>query len=135
MSKYNHPVVATIKRNIVEDKNPHPTSRASYVKLIQKLAKQDDFICMRFHFMRWVNFRNAFIAYFEFHLEKLFCGYCKKSLTTKTATIDHIQPVSKGGGIFDKSNMMICCHKCNQLKRDLRLDEFLDNQKWAVERF
>lgn len=43
------------------------------------------------------------------------CQYCGKKLTSKTATIDHIRPVSRGGG--NKWNNTVCsCFPCNNKK-------------------
>ena len=41
------------------------------------------------------------------------------------ATIDHIVPVSKGGGRFDRSNITPCCGGCNTKKGNKSLEEFL----------
>jgi CRISPR/Cas system Type II protein with McrA/HNH and RuvC-like nuclease domain len=40
------------------------------------------------------------------------CHYCQKQLTRFTATLDHIQPVSRGGdNSFD--NLVTACFHCN----------------------
>jgi 5-methylcytosine-specific restriction endonuclease McrA len=41
------------------------------------------------------------------------------------ATIDHIVPVSRGGGRFDVSNITPCCGECNGKKGNKSLDDFL----------
>ena len=45
------------------------------------------------------------------------CYWCRRSLGTKTATNDHIIPLSKGGtnGI---DNQTLACYDCNQNRRD-----------------
>ena len=42
------------------------------------------------------------------------------------ATIDHIQPISKGGGIFDVNNICVCCGSCNGKKADMLPEEWLN---------
>ena len=60
---------------------------------------------------------------------KLVCAYCGRDdlipdvpesgrQPANLATIDHIHPVSKGGGRFDKANVCIACYPCNQKKAD-----------------
>jgi predicted restriction endonuclease len=47
------------------------------------------------------------------------CGYCGLSETDigATLTIDHYKPVSFGG-TDDHSNLVYCCHACNEFKSD-----------------
>ena len=52
------------------------------------------------------------------------CKYCEKELTFKTATLDHVIPLSKGG--YDRlKNVVICCDLCNKKKGDLHVHAFL----------
>ena len=47
-----------------------------------------------------------------FERDEYKCHYCKKQLTRFSATLDHIQPISKGGDhSFD--NLVISCLHCN----------------------
>lgn len=47
-----------------------------------------------------------------------YCGYCGVRFTSKmTKTIDHVQPLSKGGDHALK-NLRVCCQKCNSSKND-----------------
>jgi 5-methylcytosine-specific restriction endonuclease McrA len=68
------------------------------------------------------------------------CAYCGKGdlaieydgmrvKESKKATIDHIVPVSRGGGRFDASNITPCCGECNGKKGDKPLDEFFRTMK------
>ncbi|MCZ2402603.1 HNH endonuclease [Paenarthrobacter sp. Z7-10] len=41
------------------------------------------------------------------------CGYCGKT----AATVDHVQPKSRGGG-DSWENMVACCLRCNNIKGD-----------------
>lgn len=57
------------------------------------------------------------------------CSYCGTTLETmKDITLDHIQPVSKGGSdLLD--NFQLACYDCNHMKSDMPLEEFLEYQQ------
>lgn len=70
-------------------------------------------------------------------LGELRCEYCKKGPLKvygfhekfnkiNGATADHRTPMSKGGAIFDFDNLAVCCHKCNQEKRNRDYDDWMD---------
>jgi len=46
-----------------------------------------------------------------------FCWWCGKPLTIENSTIDHVLP-QKLGGTSRKNNLVICCRRCNNKKRD-----------------
>ncbi len=46
---------------------------------------------------------------------ELRCYICKKSMSKKRATIDHVIARSKGGN-HDLKNLKLACFKCNQQK-------------------
>jgi 5-methylcytosine-specific restriction endonuclease McrA len=50
------------------------------------------------------------------------CYICGR--TVPNMTVDHIQPECRGG-TDDLDNLAACCHKCNQLKRDMTLTELV----------
>jgi 5-methylcytosine-specific restriction endonuclease McrA len=52
------------------------------------------------------------------------CYYCGIVLSRKTATIDHIVPLSKGGS-FALDNLALCCKPCNQSKGNMDCVEFM----------
>jgi hypothetical protein len=52
------------------------------------------------------------------------CQYCQKQLTRFTATLDHLTPVSKGGG-NDYENLITSCLECNSRKTGKNLSDFL----------
>jgi hypothetical protein len=55
------------------------------------------------------------------------CEYCtvKFGSAKKTkANMDHRVPISRGGGA-ETSNLALCCHRCNQIKGDCTVEEFL----------
>jgi hypothetical protein len=52
------------------------------------------------------------------------CEYCRKQLTRFTATLDHITPVSQGGG-NEYDNVVTACRECNSRKTGKALGDFL----------
>lgn len=46
------------------------------------------------------------------------CAYCGRYYPPSAMTIDHIQPVSKGGAMRDIQNMALACIPCNEAKGD-----------------
>ena len=56
------------------------------------------------------------------------CHYCSKQLTRFSATIDHIQPVSRGG---DNSieNLITSCLHCNAERGNKPVMDFIEKQK------
>lgn len=42
-----------------------------------------------------------------------YCHWCRKPLTIKDATLEHIIPLSIGG-LNNRNNMTVACHECNQ---------------------
>lgn len=55
--------------------------------------------------------------------DKYECQYCGSK---EDLEIDHIVPLSKGGNNEDY-NLITACHKCNQLKNDKSLKEFINS--------
>jgi 5-methylcytosine-specific restriction protein A len=51
------------------------------------------------------------------------CYYCGNDLTAKSATMDHLLPISQGGK-STKNNVVPCCKSCNSQKRDLSFIEW-----------
>lgn len=54
-----------------------------------------------------------------------YCSICNEELIfgihppiSLSATIDHIKPISKDGGLKDLDNLRLCCYKCNCDKGD-----------------
>ena len=50
------------------------------------------------------------------------CAYCGQSPPAVVLEIDHIKPISKGGG-NDVDNLITACFDCNRGKRDIPLDK------------
>lgn len=67
------------------------------------------------------------------NLTSIYCYYCERPYGAQQKggeillkTKDHIIPISKGGRLRFKKNILYCCDKCNQLKADLTPSEFAD---------
>lgn len=58
-----------------------------------------------------------------FGMDGNLCHYCHTKLNGKTATIDHIIPLSNGG-TNDLINLVLCCFWCNILKSNKDYNEF-----------
>lgn len=56
------------------------------------------------------------------------CGYCGEKLTQKTRTMDHMYP-RRWGGLSIPENLLPCCKKCNQDKKDMTYNQFLEWRK------
>jgi hypothetical protein len=50
------------------------------------------------------------------------CRYCGVTVTDQTATLDHMTPVSKGGG-SEAENLATCCMMCNSIKSGRTYEE------------
>lgn len=63
-----------------------------------------------------------------FERDNYTCFYCKKLLTRFTATLDHIQPVSKGG---DNSfnNLITACLHCNSRRGNAPVSDAIVNNR------
>ena len=57
--------------------------------------------------------------------DKFECQYCGSK---EDLEIDHIIPLSQGGNNED-SNLITACHRCNSLKGDKKLKDFLENNR------
>ena len=50
------------------------------------------------------------------------CQYCSKKMLSSELTMDHVLPKSRGGD-NTWTNLVTCCKKCNQKKRDRTPEE------------
>jgi hypothetical protein len=57
------------------------------------------------------------------------CAYCKSE---KNITLDHIFPQCKGG-LDVKTNIVACCHSCNQSKGHIQWKEWYLSQDFFTE--
>lgn len=62
------------------------------------------------------------------------CVYCAVPLDQRTATLDHVVPVARGGA-HDPGNLVAACGPCNRLKGDLLPFEFFARYPWAGANF
>jgi 5-methylcytosine-specific restriction endonuclease McrA len=62
------------------------------------------------------------------------CVYCATRLDQRTATLDHVIPVARGGA-HDIGNLVSACGPCNRLKGDLLPFEFFARHPWAGANF
>ncbi len=62
------------------------------------------------------------------------CVYCATHLDQRTATLDHVLPLARGGA-HDPGNLVVACGPCNRLKGDLIPFEFFARHPWAGANF
>ncbi|MCO4098964.1 MAG: HNH endonuclease [Gemmatimonas sp.] len=62
------------------------------------------------------------------------CVYCATHLDQRTATLDHVVPLARGGA-HDPGNLVVACAPCNRLKSDLLPFEFFARHPWAGANF
>lgn len=61
--------------------------------------------------------------------ESRICRYCGKDTPLKERTIDHMQPLSRGG-CHSVMNLALACKECNQRKGNKTLIEFIIEEKY-----
>jgi 5-methylcytosine-specific restriction endonuclease McrA len=100
---------------------PDIQSRAALVLLTVDLRKQDDTI---FNPWKWMAFKDQYLRSVIAEHGAIHCHYCNlklqyvKKKCKNQATLDHVLPISKGGKIYDPSNLVPACRKCNNNKSD-----------------
>lgn len=62
------------------------------------------------------------------------CVYCATHLDQRTATLDHVVPLARGGA-HDAGNLVAACAPCNRLKGELQPFEFFARHAWAGANF
>lgn len=62
------------------------------------------------------------------------CVYCATRLDQRTATLDHVVPLARGGA-HDPGNLVVACAPCNRLKSDRLPFEFFARHPWAGANF
>ena len=129
------------KHNIIGE--PHPNSLAGYILMKEMLRSRDNSRRRIPQEMRiWLTFRNKFLRRVRKKEGDLVCFFCGKTNlhanhnsynATKghKATIDHYQPLSKGGLKFTESNLKVCCDTCNGKKADVSPEDFKSHKKVA----
>lgn len=51
------------------------------------------------------------------------CGYCEAWVDFVNISVDHAQPISRGG-LSEPTNLIACCKQCNQAKGNMTQDEY-----------
>ena len=63
----------------------------------------------------------------KFKMKKIYsieiCYYCKDYTPQKFRTLEHRQPLNKGG-LHNSNNITMACLQCNCTKRDMTEEEF-----------
>jgi 5-methylcytosine-specific restriction endonuclease McrA len=62
------------------------------------------------------------------------CSYCNKRLDIKTWELDHINPLSKSG-LNTPTNIAPSCKKCNRMKHNLDIMDFIHTCKLIADNF
>lgn len=62
------------------------------------------------------------------------CVYCAAPLDYARATLDHVQPLARGGA-HAPGNVVAACPPCNRLKADMLPTEFFFRYPWAGSNF
>lgn len=86
--------------------------------------------------MRRIKFSRDTLTDWQQKLGKLTCVYCEKTDLqieydgmqidrNVMATLEHLLPISKCGGIFDIFNVVCACGKCNHNRSSKDLDTYL----------
>lgn len=60
---------------------------------------------------------NHFVRKFIYDRDGGRCVYCDVTLAINEMTLDHVVPISRGGG-SSESNLVSACSACNQAKAD-----------------
>lgn len=114
-----------------------PKTLASYIMLSDSLRKQDvDFLDKYSEVFKRIEFSRNYLTKKQIECGTLTCVYCQKSeLVIELdgmrvnhnimATIDHVVPISKGGGIYDLENIVVACGKCNTNKSNKNVEDFI----------
>lgn len=64
--------------------------------------------------------------YAELMNEYRVCPYCSVELTSSNKSLDHMEPISKGG-IHSSSNIIVCCSTCNGKKHNKDFTTWIDS--------
>lgn len=114
----------------IYNENPSSQTYASSILLHDQFKKLDvDYLDAKKERIKRIEFSREYLTSKKEELGSLTCCYCGKSNliieyegikvpNRIKATIDHIIPISKGGPVFDLTNIKIACGKCNNKKAD-----------------
>ena len=114
-----------------------PNTLASLILLKNDYLLQDERNKRSYCYRRkMIEFSRGYLTSVQNKFKTLYCTYCGKPDLTielegmkvnhkKMATIDHIDPISKGGALVDPKNVTCCCGKCNGEKSNKDVLTFL----------
>lgn len=106
-----------MKEQVLFEPN-NPQCRASLVLLKKSYPKP---------WQQWLEFRMELLTRWELERGSLNCEYCGRDALKKVtegvhpkfqATLDHVQPLAKGGAKWSEENLVVSCQPCNQKKGD-----------------
>lgn len=114
------------------DRQANPEKHKAYYRRYYEKTKHTDYYRVkalaRIHAQRsqTKTADNAIVLVAKIKERGARCVYCGERTTNKTATIEHMHPVCKGGG-NEAYNLAIACSKCNRSKRDKTPNEFVQS--------
>lgn len=56
------------------------------------------------------------------------CGYCNNYVAWEDATLEHVKPRGRGGGLMRWENLLMACEPCNNAKS--AFDDKTQNKVW-----
>lgn len=97
----------------------HPGYADDLIRNQRRMTKRQREICINHPHMLWVNPRVRNLPQplrMSIYLrDDGICAYCNSALPDDDFTIDHVQPVCKGGG-DEPENLTVACRSCNSSK-------------------
>ena len=93
--------------------NPHPQSPGALAKLCYQYGSSDDTL---YDHWAWWEFKKTLQAKWNKIGKPKICFHCKVGLTIHNLTFDHLIPMSKGGGVYDETNIEYACKTCNSTR-------------------
>lgn len=120
---------------------PNANTHAASVLLRNDLKLQDaDFLDSFEGRMKRIEFSRDTLTRWQKQLGSLFCVYCNKpdlqieydGMLVKReviATLEHLDPISKGGSPFDLEHIVCACGRCNHNRSNKDLDLYLSGRK------
>ena len=101
-------------KRILQQTNPEKfknDKRKTKVRRVARQLKQSDGSVTQEECYRILNSRND-------------CLYCGAILDKENRSLDHLEPLSKGG-LHSTANLVVCCRTCNIKKRDATFDSWV----------
>jgi hypothetical protein len=105
---------------VVLSDDPHLQSPGALSLLVVSYWKNDKTV---YDNKKWFKFRRRVLKKMLEEKGDLACHWCGKAGLViegkpfnnvhKLATLDHLLECSKGGGLYDESNLVCACRKCN----------------------